>query len=130
VLRAGMATTIQDTGRTGWRASGVPLSGGADPFALRLANLLVGNVEDCAVLEITLIGPELRILHDTVIAVGGAEFDGLPRWQPIAVSAGTILKMGRARAGVRGYLAVAGGIDVPPVLGSRSTYTRGSFGGM
>jgi KipI family sensor histidine kinase inhibitor len=129
VIRAGMFTTVQDLGRVGHRAQGVPLSGAADPFALRLANLLVGNRENDAGLEFTLVGPELRFLHDTVIAIGGAEFGQLPRWQPIAVRAGTSLDIGTARTGCRGCMAIAGGIDVAPVLGSRSTYVRGRLGG-
>jgi KipI family sensor histidine kinase inhibitor len=129
VLRAGMFTTVQDLGRRGHRAEGVPLSGGADIFALRVANLLVGNHEREAVLEFTLVGPELKFLHDTVIAIGGAEFGKLPRWRPIAVRAGATVKIGPARNGCRGYLAIAGGIDVAPVLGSRSTYVRGRLGG-
>jgi antagonist of KipI len=124
-----MFTTVQDLGRTGHRAQGVPLSGAADPFALRLANLLVGNHGNEAGLEFTLVGPEVRFLHDTVIAIGGAEFGKLPRWQPIAMRAGSILKLGPSRNGCRGYLAIAGGIDVPPVLGSRSTYVRARLGG-
>ncbi|MSU50499.1 MAG: 5-oxoprolinase subunit PxpB [Opitutus sp.] len=129
VVRAGMFTTVQDLGRVGHRAQGVPLSGAADPFALRLANLLVGNPEHAAGIEFTLIGPELKFLHDTVVAFGGADFGGLPRWRPIKIEAGTVLKLGAARTGCRGYLAVAGGIDVTPVLGSRSTYVSGGLGG-
>ena len=129
VARAGMFTTVQDLGRSGHRASGVALSGAVDPFALRLANLLVGNSETAAGLEFTLIGPELKFLHDTTVALGGAEFAGLPRWRPFKVAAGAVLKLGPAVRGCRGYLAVAGGIDVAPVLGSRSTHTRAGFGG-
>jgi antagonist of KipI len=94
-----------------------------------VANLLVGNREDEAGLEFTLVGPKLKFLHDTVIAIGGAEFRSLARWRPIAIRAGTILEFGPARSGCRGYLAIAGGIDVPPVLGSRSTYVRARLGG-
>jgi antagonist of KipI len=108
----------------------VPLSGAADPFALRVANLLVGNPEDAAAIEFTLIGPELRFLHDTVIALGGGEFEAVPRWRPVAIAGGSTVKFGMARHGCRGYLAVAGGIDVPPVLGSRSTYVRARLGGL
>jgi KipI family sensor histidine kinase inhibitor len=130
VLRPGMLTTVQDLGRRGHRAQGVPLSGAADPFALRLANLLVGNEEDAAALEFTLIGPELRFLHDTVVALTGAAFEPLPRWEPVRIAAGTTLNFGPVREGCRGYLAIAGGIDVPPVLGSRSAYTRAAMGGL
>ncbi|HVS53319.1 MAG TPA: 5-oxoprolinase subunit PxpB [Opitutaceae bacterium] len=129
VLRAGMATLVQDRGRTGHRASGVPLSGAMDPFALRVANLLVGNAEDAAALEFALVGPDLRFACDTIVALGGALFGQLPTWKPMRIFAGTTLKLRAARRGCRGYLAIAGGIDLPPVLGSRSTYTRAALGG-
>jgi KipI family sensor histidine kinase inhibitor len=130
VVRAGMFTTVQDLGRRGYRARGVPLSGAADTFALRVANLLVGNAEDAAALEFTLVAPELKFQHDTIIALGGAEFGEVPRWRPIEIAAGTTLKLGPAKAGCRGYLAIAGGIDVPVALGSRSTYVRAIIGGI
>jgi len=129
VLRAGMFTTVQDLGRPGWRAMGVPLSGAADPFALRVANALVGNAESAAGLEFTLVGPELRFTRDAVVALTGAAFADLPRWRPCNVAAGTVLKLGVARDGCRGFLAIAGGIDVPAMLGSRSTYVRAQLGG-
>ncbi len=129
VIRGGMLTTVQDLGRPGHRSAGVPLGGPMDSFALRVANLLVGNAEDTAVLECTLLGPELVFSADTLIALGGAEFEGLAAWQPKVVTAGSRLKLGAARKGSRGYLAVAGGIDVPVVMGSRSTYVRAGFGG-
>ena len=129
IVRAGMFTTVQDLGRVGHRAEGVPLSGAADPFALRLANLLVGNQENEAGLEFTLVGPEIKFVHDTLVAMGGAEFGNLPRWCPISVRAGETLKIGPSRSGCRGYLAIAGGVAVPPVLGSRSTYVRARLGG-
>lgn len=129
VVRAGMFTTVQDLGRRTHRARGVPLGGAADAFALRVANLLVGSPEDCAGLEFTLVGPEVIFHVDTVIALGGAAMGGPPRWRPHVVAAGTRLKLGVSRGGCRGYLAVAGGIAVEPVLGSRSTYVRGRFGG-
>ena len=129
VVRAGMFTTVQDLGRRGQRASGVPLSGAADSFALRVANLLVGNDEHEAGLEFTLVGPELRFLQDSVIAICGGEFGDGPEWRPIAVRQGTVLRLGTARRGCRGYLAIAGGIAVEPVLGSRSTYVRARLGG-
>lgn len=129
VHRAGLLTTVQDAGRGGHRAAGIPLSGAMDPFALRLANLLVGNPERAAALEFTLLGPELEFSAAVTVAVGGGDFGGLPRWQPVQIAAGTRVKFGAARAGCRGYLAVAGGVDVPPVLGSGSTYLRAGFGG-
>lgn len=130
VIRSGMLTTVQDLGRTGHRASGVPLSGAMDACALRVANLLVGNPENAAALECTFVGPELVFSADAVLALGGADFEGLESWRPIMVRAGDRVKLGAARSGCRGYLAVAGGLDVPTVLGSRSTYLRTGFGGM
>ena len=129
VLEPGMLTTVQDLGRTGHRAAGVGLSGATDSFALRVANLLVGNSENAAGLEFTLIGPVLLFRHDTIVAATGAVFDALPPWRPVMIPAGTRLKLGSARSGCRGYLAVAGGIAVPEVLGSRSTHLRVGLGG-
>lgn len=129
VHRAGMMTTVQDLGRTGHRAAGVPLGGAMDPFALRVANLLVGNPENTAALEFTLRGPEVEFSAETLIAVGGGDFDAVPRWQPTTVPAGSRLDFGPARSGCRGYLAIAGGFDIRSVLGSRSTYLRAGLGG-
>ncbi len=129
VNRAGMLTTVQDLGRRGFRAAGVPLGGAVDAFALRLVNLLVGNAEDAAALEFTLVGPELKFSSDVTIALGGGDFGALPLWQPVTVRAGERVKLGAARSGCRGYLGIAGGLDVPVVLGGRGTYLRGKLGG-
>ncbi len=126
--RAGMLTTVQDRGRTGYRREGVPLSGAVDPFALRLANLLVGNDDDAAGLEFALVGPEIEFRAGALVAVCGGDF-GVPRCRPFWVEAGETLRLGPARSGCRGYLAIAGGIQVRPVLGSRSTYVRALLGG-
>lgn len=127
-LKAGAMTTVQDLGRVGHRAAGVPASGAVDAMALRVANLVVGNAEGAAGLEFTLLGPTLRFERDAVVALSGGDF-GLPRWRPLHVQAGEVLSCGAARSGCRGYLSVAGGIDVPQVLGSRSTYAKAGFGG-
>ena len=129
IVQAGMWTTVQDLGRVGQRAAGVPLSGAMDAFAARVANLLVGNAENTAVLELTLLGPEIEFLSDGWIALTGAEFAGVEAWRPVAVRAGQSIKFGAAKKGCRGYLALAGGIEVAPVLGSRSTYGRAGLGG-
>jgi KipI family sensor histidine kinase inhibitor len=129
VVRPGLLTTVQDLGRPGHRAAGLPLSGAMDAFALRVANLLVGNAEDEAALEITLLGPELVFPAGAVVAVCGAEFDGVAAWKPVRVAAGDRMKFGECRRGCRAYLAAAGGLDVPIVLGSRSTYLRAGLGG-
>jgi antagonist of KipI len=129
VIRGGMLTTVQDLGRRGHRAAGVPFSGAMDVIALRVANLLVGNAENAAGLEFTLVGPELEFSTDAIVAVGGGDFGVLPRWQPVRVPAGGRLKFGPVRTGCRGYLAIAGGLEITPVLGSRSTYLRAGLGG-
>jgi urea carboxylase len=137
VTRAGTMTTVQDwPGRTGmWRA-GVPPSGAMDDRSLRLANCALGNPEGAAGLECTLDGPALRFTAGAVVCVAGAPcevtVDGHPRamWEPLDVPAGATLEIGRAEGpGLRIYLAVAGGLDVPVHLGSRSTFTLGRFGG-
>jgi antagonist of KipI len=130
VLRPGICATIQDTGFRGLRAAGVPLGGAADPFALRIANLLVGNPENAAGIEFALDGPELQFAEACTVALGGAVFAGVPAWRPWTVAAGERLRFGECRHGFYGYLAVRGGIDVPPVLGSRSTFIRGGWGGV
>jgi antagonist of KipI len=124
-----MHTTVQDLGRRGHRGMGVPLSGAMDPFALRVANSLIGNPENAAALEFALVGPELEFSEDTLVALGGAECDGLPVWRLVPVKAGERIAPGVCRRGCWGYLAVAGGIDVPQVLGSRSTILRAGIGG-
>jgi antagonist of KipI len=130
VVKPGLFTTIQDLGRPGHRAAGVPLSGAADAASLRAANRLVGNRDDAATLELTLLGPDLRFEEDAVIALTGAVFPGLPSHSAVRVRAGDTLSLGHATAGCRGYLAVAGGIDVPVVLGSRSTFVAAGLGGL
>lgn len=132
VRRSGELTTVQDLGRPGRRAAGVPVGGAMDPWALRLANLLVGNHEDAAALELTLVGPELEFTADAVVAQTGAASvapDGLEPWRPHRVRAGTRIRFGRLQGGCRAYLAVAGGIDVPVVLGGRGTDLRAGWGG-
>jgi biotin-dependent carboxylase-like uncharacterized protein len=128
-------TTIQDLGRYGYQGFGVPVSGALDDYALRVANLLVGNDEREACLEITLMGLKLRLLGDTAIAVTGADLrpelsgEPLPMWQTVMVKSGDIISFDWPREGCRSYLAVAGGIDVPVVMKSRSTYAKSGIGG-
>ena len=129
VLRGGMLTTVQDLGRRGYRAAGVPLSGAMDPFALRVANSLVGNAENDAALEFTLIGPDLEFTENALIAVTGVECEGVRSWRPLEIRAGERVQLRACVRGCRGYVAVSGGINVAPVLGSRSTYLRGQWGG-
>jgi len=129
VLEPGLFTTVQDQGRLGYRDSGVPLSGAADDVSMRLANLLVGNPEDAAGLECTLVGPTMRFERDTLVAMVGAEFPGFPSGIATRVTAGTVVTLGCATQGCRGYVAIAGGVDVAPVLGSRSTLVTVGLGG-
>lgn len=129
ILRPGMATTVQDLGRTGHRHEGVPVSGAADRLALRLANLLVGNAENAAALEVTLTGPELVFADDRLVAIGGGRFAERESWHPFHVSAGERVALGPLVAGCRAVVAISGGLDVPVVLGSRSTCLRAGFGG-
>jgi len=135
VLAPGLATTVQDLGRPGYYHLGIPLSGGMDRFALHAANLLVGNDEGAAVLEAVFMGPELEFTADATVAVTGAELppkvNGEVRetWTSFKVKAGQVLSFDFLKKGARGYIAVSGGIDVPVVLGSRSTYALGALGG-
>ena len=135
VARAGLLTTIQDLGRHGHQHQGVPESGAMDTNAARIANLLVGNDDDAAVIEATLAGPTLVFERDTLLALGGADFgarldgESLPPWRSRQARAGATLELGAARTGCRGYIAFAGGVDVPLVLGSRGTYLPAGFGG-
>jgi len=135
ILDGGMFTTVQDLGRVSYQRFGVAVSGAMDPFALRAANRLAGNPDSAAALEITMTGPELRVSADAVLAVTGADMapqlDGRPirMWVSVAVSAGAVLSFAGLRSGMRAYVAIDGGIDVPVVLGSRSTSTRAALGG-
>ena len=136
VLAPGLLTSVQDLGRHGCRHLGVGSAGVLDAHAHALANLLAGNPADAATLEITLAGPTQAFEHATRIAVCGADLDArcdgvaLPTARPCLLPAGGTLALGACRRGVRAYLAVAGGFDVPVVLGSRSTDLRGGFGGI
>lgn len=135
VLAPGPLSCVQDRGRPGWRHLGVGHGGALDPRCAALANALVGNPADAAVLELTLHGPTLRLRAPLRLALLGADcelrLDGrpLPTARPLDLPAG-IVSIGGMRAGVRAWLAVAGGFAVAPVLGSRSTDLRGGFGGL
>ncbi len=131
----GPQTTVQDLGRRGSLRIGIPPSGPMDREAFLLANRLVGNADDAAGLECTLIGPRIEFADERWVAVTGADMPvtlngaEMPRWAGFEVEAGDVLRVGAARSGVRGYIAVSGGLDTPPALGSRSTYLRGRLGG-
>ena len=135
VLEPGSFSTVQDAGRRGYQKLGVPLSGAADEYAFRLANLLAGNQPNAAVLEMTLVGCTLAALKPAWVAVTGAEAEvrkhnrKMPTWSGFALDSGDVLRLDQARKGCRIYLAVTGGFDVPEVMGSRSTNIQAGFGG-
>jgi biotin-dependent carboxylase-like uncharacterized protein len=136
ILRPGLLTTIQDAGRFGWYHIGMPPSGAMDQFSFRAGNLLAGNDQGAAALETTFLGPDLEAAADVTVAVTGAPLElrlngeAAPMWVALAIKAGDKLECGQAVAGVRSYVCVSGGIDVPELLGSRSTYLLGRFGGI
>jgi antagonist of KipI len=135
VFRAGFLTSVQDLGRTGYRQFGVSLAGALDVFALRVANLIVGNAESAAGLEITFGGLQLQFADERIVAWCGGDFDvqigsrSLPAGHATRLQACEELKFGRPQIGCRSWLAISGGVDVPIVLGGRSTDLRANFGG-
>ncbi len=136
IVTAGLFTTVQDGGRWGFQAYGMPVAGAMDRYAYNIANILAGNPPGAACLEMTVTGDTIKFATDTYIAICGADMrptlDGRPvdTWSAFPVAAGSTLACGYAVRGCRTYLAVSGGIDVPVVLGSRSTYTRAAVGGL
>lgn len=136
VLEPGLSTTVQDRGRIGYYRFGLPQGGSMDQYSATLANRLVGNTIAEAVLECTYIGPKLRTDSDAVVAVAGAPVDVfvngeiVPEYERITLKAGDELKFGVIKGGTKYFIAVHGGIDVPEVLGSRSTYPIGAIGGV
>ena len=135
VIKPGLLDMVMDLGRAGLRSQGVPAAGAADALALIVANRLVGNPDDAAGLEMTQVGSVLRFIHGGVAALTGADMgafldnQAVSSNQRLVISPGSELRLGRAKHGLRTYLAVAGGIDVPLVLGGRSTFLAGGFGG-
>ena len=135
VLSPGIMSTVQDLGRFGCARYGVAASGALDGFAVRVGNLLVGNDENAAVVETTLMGLRIKVLRDTVVAVTGGDLQArtggetLPGWRSHLVREGETIAFSGPLSGFRSYLAVAGGIHVAPVMGSRSTNLASGFGG-
>lgn len=135
VVKPGLLTSVQDLGRHGHQESGVPVAGPMDAFSHRLANQLAGNQLDAATLEVTLLGPELIVDANTTIAITGARFEVacddrvVPINASFGVRRGQRIKFGRIEQGARAYLAVAGGIQTDPVLGSRATHLVSRMGG-
>ncbi|MFK4315668.1 MULTISPECIES: biotin-dependent carboxyltransferase family protein [unclassified Bacillus (in: firmicutes)] len=136
VLHAGMFTTVQDLGRSHYQQYGVPVGGAMDKNALRMINMLVGNEENEAGLEITIMGPKLLIKKTTLLAIGGADMEPLlngeriPLWRPILAEEGSMLCLGKAKSGCRAYVTFAGGINIDRTMGSKSTYIRAALGGI
>ncbi|WP_400246724.1 biotin-dependent carboxyltransferase family protein [Niallia sp. JL1B1071] len=135
VVRSGMLSSIQDLGRYGYQKYGVIVSGAMDTYSLRIGNLIVGNQEGEAGLEITLLGPTLVFEKDTLIAITGGdlspEIEGkqVPLWRPVLVKKGSVLRFGKIKSGCRAYLTIAGGFAIPKLLHSKSTYLRAGLGG-
>ena len=135
IVRPGLLTLVQDSGRHGYQQFGVPVSGVMDSLSYRLGNLLVGNPQTHAGLEVTMLGPEIEFLDQMVIAVTGGDLSpvvnktAIPMWESVIVQKGDTLAFGVLKTGCRSYIAFSGGIDVPLIMGSRSTYTRGNIGG-
>ncbi len=135
VLSPGILTTVTDLGRYGFSRYGVAPTGGVDSFSLRVANLLVGNPENAAVLETLAMGLRLKALRDVVVAVTGGNLTPLrdakplPMWQSLELQAGEVVMFSGPAGGFRSYIAVQGGVDVPLIMGSRSTNLSSGFGG-
>lgn len=136
VLNPGLLTTVQDLGRIGYQQFGVSVSGAMDPRSTAIANLLVGNPDGEAVLECTMMGPHLQFNKDNCIAITGgdlgATLDGQPveTYRAVKVAAGQVLKFTMPKKGCRAFIAFAGGLDIPEVMGSRSTYMKAKIGGL
>ena len=135
VIQPGAYTTVQDRGRFNYQQFGVPVCGVVDSFAYRVANALVSNFQGQAVLEATIFGPTLKVLNQGLIAITGGNLSPvlnntpLPMWESVAIHPDDILRFTGVKSGCRAYIAVAGGINVPIVMGSRSTYVAGKIGG-
>lgn len=136
VLNPGLLTTVQDAGRVGYQQFGVSVSGAVDARAVAMANIILGNPDDEAVLECTMMGPQLRFDAPNCIAITGGDLQPMLDGQPIKnyaavpVAAGQVLRFKGPKAGCRAYIAFAGGLDIPVVMGSRSTYMKGKIGGV
>ena len=136
VLNPGLLTTVQDQGRIGYQQFGVSVSGVMDPRSAALANILVGNDEKEAVLECTMMGPHLQFNQANCIAITGGDLmptlDGkpIPNYTAVKVEAGQVLKFTMPKTGCRAFIAFAGGLDIPEVMGSRSTYMKAKIGGV
>lgn len=135
IIKPGLFTTIQDKGRWGYERFGIPVAGTMDDFSTRVANILVGNDEYSAVLESTFLGPEIVFDCDEIISITGANMapringESVPMWTSLLVKEGDILSFSGLVSGLRAYIAFSRGLNVPEVMGSKSTFTRGKLGG-
>lgn len=136
VVSPGPLTTVQDLGRIGYQKYGIAVSGPVDIYAHRIANILVSNTEDAATLEITLVGLKLIALESTVISITGGDLNPtvnnkqVPLWKSLRINKDDVIHFKGCKTGCRSYMAIAGGIDLPRLLGSRSTDVLGEFGGL
>lgn len=136
IKNSGLLTLIQDSGRYGYQQFGVPVSGVMDSFSHRVANILVGNNENETVLEITVLGPEIEFMNDSIIAISGGDLspalngESISMWESVEVKKGDILSFGGIKSGCRSYIAFEGGIQVGKVMGSMSTYVKAKIGGL
>ncbi|MFK7837204.1 MAG: biotin-dependent carboxyltransferase family protein [Sulfitobacter sp.] len=136
IIKPGLSTSVQDLGRPGYFHLGIPIGGAMDRYAMRAANMLVGNAEDAAGLEAVFMGPEIEFTENATVAVTGADMpmavdgDAVEGWTSFEVKAGQTLSFGFLKTGARVYIAVSGGITTDPDLGSRSTYPIGALGGI
>jgi antagonist of KipI len=136
VTNPGLLTTVQDLGRYGYAHLGISPAGAADQLSLRIGNLLLGNEENAPALEMTMLGATLEFEERAVVAVTGADCEAklgayaVPCYKALEVAPGGVLKCGAMKKGVRSYLAIQGGFDVPLIMGSASTHLGGRFGGL
>jgi antagonist of KipI len=135
VLKPGLQTSVQDLGRMGYQQYGMSPAGAMDSYSMQMANLLTGNPLGEAVLETVMLGPSLKVLSDVSVAICGGNLEPnvngqeVPMWKSFVLKKGEILSFGRVKSGGRAYISFAGGIDVPLVLGSKSTFLNGGIGG-
>lgn len=136
VINAGFLTTVQDKGRIGYQEFGMPVAGAMDEFSLRLGNILLKNDEYEAALEVTMLGPELKFNIDTVVSITGADIQPkinnieVQMWRTIKINKGDRLSFGKCKNGLRCYICFLGGIDVPDIMRSKSTYIKAKIGGV
>lgn len=136
IKNSGLLTLIQDSGRCGYQQFGVPVSGVMDSFSHRVANILLGNNENEALLEITILGPEIEFMNDSLMAITGGDLspvlngEPISMWESVCVKRGDVLSFGSIKDGCRSYIAFAGGIQTEKVMGSKSTYVKAKIGGL